>query len=113
MRLPIDTTKVTLLAIGVAQPQIEYRGTAHKTDARGTPLYRIPIVLGGMGERTDPTTTVTVASIEPPTIRSGDALVATNLIANTWTMRDANGRDRSGVTLRADRIDTATNKAPR
>lgn len=111
MRFPIDTSKVTLLAIGQPQPQVEYKSTNAKVDANGTPLYRVPVVLGGTGERTDPTTTITVASPTAPNIKSGDTLTASNLVANSWTLRGSDGHERSGVTLRADRLDVARGKA--
>ena len=110
MRLPIDTTKVTVLAIGDPRPVLEFGTDTPKIDKAGKPLFKIPVLLSGTGDRTDPTTTIT-ASGDLSSIKSGQQLHCTNLSASTWTLRDANGKDRSGLTLRADHVEAANKPA--
>ena len=103
MRLPLDTNKLNVLAIGEPRPVLEFGTENAKFDATGKPLFKVPVLLSGTGDRTDPTSTI-VSSGDSSQIKSGLALHCTNLSASTWTIRDANGRERSGVTLRADEI---------
>jgi hypothetical protein len=108
MRIPVDTTKVSFIAIGTPSEVLDFETKTHKADAKGTPLYRVPVVLFGTGEYVDPTVNITIASASLPAIKSGDALVAAGLVANFWTMPDRTGRgQRSGVSFRADKIEVS------
>lgn len=110
MRLPIDTTKVSVLAIGEPRPVLDFGTENPKVGPDGQPIYKVPVLLLGTGDRTDPTTTITVSG-DVTSVKSGVSLRCTNLSASTWTLRDANGRERSGITLRADRIDVEVKPA--
>ena len=103
MRLPIDTNRITVLAIGEPRPVLEYGTDQPKLSADGKPLSKIPVVLLGTGDRVDPTASITVA-IQAKDIKSGLTLNCANLTATTWTIRDGSGRERSGITLRADSV---------
>ena len=107
MRIPIDTQKVQVLAIGKPYPVLDFTTKEPRLDTDGTPLFKVPVVLTGTGDRSDPTTTVTFPAATAPPIKTGDHLTATELVASTWTFRDNSGRERSGVTLRALRIEQA------
>ena len=111
MRLPIDTQKVTVLAIGEPRPIFDYGTDNPKKTADGKPVFKVPVLLSGTGDRTDPTSTITVGG-DVSHIKSGQAIRCVNLTISTWTLRDNNGRERSGVTLRADAIENDA-KSPR
>jgi hypothetical protein len=105
MRSPVDTQKVQVLAIGQPTQVLDFTTKTPKLDLSGVPLYKVPVVLSGTGERSDPTTTISVASTAPPSIKSGDLLTVTGLVASTWAFRDNAGRERSGVSFRAERLE--------
>ena len=104
MRLPVDTTQVTVLAIGTPRPVFEFGTENPKLGLDGSPVFKVPVLLLGTNERTDPTATITVGG-DLSQVKSGVTLRCQNLTVSTWTLRDGNGRERSGVTLRADRIE--------
>ncbi|HUX05254.1 MAG TPA: hypothetical protein VMV53_10175 [Acidimicrobiales bacterium] len=104
MRLPIDTTKVTVLAIGQPRPVLDFGTENPKIGLDGKPVFKIPVLLMGTGDRTDPTATITVTG-DLTQVTSGLTLRCKNLTVSTWSLRDNNGRERSGITLRADSVD--------
>jgi len=104
MRLPIDTSKVSVLAIGEPRPIMEFGTENPKVSLDGKPMFKVPVLLVGTGDRTDPSTTITVGG-DLSQVKSGVSLRCKNLSASTWSLRDANGRERSGITLRADSIE--------
>ncbi|MBW8077042.1 MAG: hypothetical protein GJU76_02985 [Gallionella sp.] len=73
-------------------------------------MFKIPVLLLGTGDRTDPTTTITVSG-DLTQVKSGITLRCKNLSASTWTRRDANGRERSGITLRSDSVEVEAKPA--
>lgn len=103
MRLPVDTSRLNIIVIGDPTPVLEYGTQSPKTTPDGRPLFRIPVLLTGTGERVEPTTTVTLAGTLP-TLTRGGTVEFVDLTASTWTMRDQSGRERSGITLRAESI---------
>ena len=105
MRIPVDTNTVRVLAIGAPTPVLDFNTKEARSDLNGVPLYKVPVVLSGTGERVDPTTSITVPAQTPPEIKSGDALTAIDLVANAWTFRDNTGKERSGVSFRALRLE--------
>jgi hypothetical protein len=110
MRLPIDTTKVSVLAIGEPRPVLDFGTENPKIGPDGLPVFKVPVLLLGTGDRTDPTTNITVSG-DLTQVKSGVTLRCKNLSASTWTLRDANGRERSGITLRADNIEVEAKPA--
>lgn len=104
MQLPIDTRRLSIVAIGDPQPQVIYGTTDAKVDAKGRAVYKVPVLLIGTGDRVNPTTTITVAG-PLPSITNGSPLAATGLIAFHWTLRGDDGRERSGITLRAEALE--------
>jgi hypothetical protein len=110
MRLPIDQTKITALVTGEARPVLVYGSNETRTDKDGRPLFRLPVLLSGTTDTVDPSTTVTLPGpIEGVT--KGQTVRFRNLTLSTWTVRDASGRERHGVTLRADGIESDTKPA--
>ena len=105
MRLPIDQTKITALVTGEARPVLIYGTNDARTDKDGRTMYRLPVLLSGTTDSVDPTTTVTLPGpVEG--IAKGQTVRFRNLSLTTWTMRDASGKERHGVTLRADGIES-------
>jgi hypothetical protein len=110
MRLPIDPTRATLLAIGDPEAKLEFGRLEQKLNKDGVPLWSVAVLMSGTGERQDPNAKVTVPSPERPQVFRGDAVVARNLFARTWTVRDNQGRERSGVSFEADALDAVKTK---
>jgi len=110
MRLPVDATKLTVLAIGEPRAVFEYGTETPKLDLEGKPVVRVPVLLIGTGERTDPTAAITVSS-DVSQVKSGATLRCHNLTVSTWSMRDNTGRERTGITLRADRLEVEAKSA--
>jgi hypothetical protein len=105
MRLPIDTNRTSLLAISEPEPKLEFGQLTQKLNREGVALWTITVLLPGTGERQDPTVKLTVASADIPSVKRGDVVRANNLTARTWTMRDNQGRERSGVSFDADTVE--------
>jgi hypothetical protein len=105
MRLPVDTSRLTVLIIGDPVPATVYGTDTPRTTADGRPLFKVPVLLSGTGERTDPTTVLTVPG-PLATLEKSVPCRVDGLTISTWTMRGQDGRERSGVTLRADSVDT-------
>jgi len=96
---------MTVLVIGDFQPVLIYGTDTPKMTADGRAIYKVPVLLSGTDDRTDPTTTVTVPG-PLPTIQKGQPIRFKNLTILTWTIRDNAGREKFGTTLRADGIET-------
>lgn len=105
MKLPIDQSRITALVTGDPKPVLIYGTSEPKTDKEGRPLFRIPVLLSGTSDTVDPTTSVTIPG-PVASVAKGQTVRFRNLELVTWTVRDAAGRDRNGVTLRAEGIDT-------
>ena len=105
MRLPIDQTKITALVTGDAKPVLVYGSTDTRVDKDGRPVFRLPILLSGTSDAVDPTTFVTLPGpVEG--VAKGQTVRFRNLTISTWTVRDNSGKERHGVTLRADGIES-------
>jgi len=101
MKLPIDQQRISALVTGEPRPVLVYGSTEQRLDKNGNPLFKVPVLLSGTADVVDPTTTITVPG-PLPAVAKGQLIEFENLTISTWTMRDANGRERHGVTLRAD-----------
>ncbi len=110
MRLLIDQTKLTVLVIGDPQPVLVYGTDTPKMTADGRPIFKVPVLLSGSGDRTDPTTTVTVSG-PLPVVQKGQQIKLRNLSISTWILRDNTGRERHGSTLHADGIEADAKQA--
>ena len=112
MRLPIDVAHLTVLVIGDPVPVTVFGTDTQRVTADGRPLFKVPVLLSGTGEKTDPTATLTLAG-PLPALSKGVPCQLEGLTISTWTMRGTDGRDRSGTTLRAESIKTSEVKPPR
>lgn len=110
MRFPIDVSKLSIIVIGDPSPVMVYGTDTPRLTSDGKPLYKIPVLLTGTGEKIEPTTTITVTGTPPPLPR-GSVVQFSGLTLSTWSMRDQNGRERSGVTLKADAVRTESKTA--
>jgi hypothetical protein len=110
MRLPIDPTRTSLLAISEPEAKLEFGQLIQKVNSEGVGLWTIAVLISGTGERQDPTVKVTLASADRPAIKRGDSISARNLTARTWTMRDNQGRERSGVSFETDAIEVVKSR---
>ena len=104
MQVPVDASRMTIIATGEPQPIKIYGTDEQKVDRAGRQLFRVPVLLSGTGDRIDPTTTVTVPG-PIPALRRGAQVRCKNLTLSTWTVRGNDNRERSGVTLRAESIE--------
>ncbi len=105
MKLPIDTTGMTFLAAGPAEPVIDFDSKAAKVDENGEAIYAVQIVVlvDGGAE----VITVKVAG-EPKGLGQGTAIRLTGLVAQPWVMGD-----RNGVAFRASRLEPAGSTSSR
>lgn len=103
MQFPIQTEKLTFIVTGEVSPVLVYGTNQQKNDAQGRPLFKIPVVISGTGAKYDPNTNITVPG-PIPNLQRGVVKVR-GLIITTWTIRGNDGRERSGVSLRADGVE--------
>jgi hypothetical protein len=99
MRLPIDTTGVSFICAGEAEPVVDYESGRPKIDRSGQPLYSVSLV--AMAEGVAEVITVKVPG-EPKGVSRGATVRLVGLTANPWTIRD-----RSGIAYRAERVEVA------
>lgn len=107
MKLPIDQQRISALVTGEPRPVLVYGSAEQRFDKSGNPLFKVPVLLSGTTDAIDPTTTITVPGPLPAIVK-GQLIEFVNLTISTWTMHDGNGRERQGVTLRADGIQNRT-----
>jgi hypothetical protein len=101
MKLPIDTTNLTFLAASEPEPMTERETGRPRTDRDGQVICIIRLVALGDGEAE--VLPVRIAGNLPKGIAQGTAVRCAGFSATPWTMGD-----RSGLTYRAERIETAT-----
>jgi hypothetical protein len=105
MQLPINADKLTFTVTGDVTPVLVYGTTDAKKDSQGRPLYRVPVIIGGTGSKYDPSSNVTIPG-PVVNIQRGQVKFR-NLQISTWTIRGNDGKERSGVTLRAEGVEQA------
>ena len=104
MRLPIDTSGLTLL-VGLAPGAVlDFETRRPKADENGEPLYQLQLV--ALGSEGAEVITVKVAG-EPRGLAAGVPVKVLGLVALPWSMGD-----RSGVSFKAARIEALTASAP-
>lgn len=98
MRLPIDTTSLTFIAVNPPAPLLDHDTKAPKLDADNRPVFTVGVVaLGADGADV----LVVKVSGEPKGITQACLVSVTGLVATTWQMGD-----RHGVSFKADAITT-------
>ncbi len=103
MKLPIAAEKLTFIVTGDAMPVRVYGTEEVRSDEQGRPLFKIPVLITGTGAKNDPSTTITIAGPIPGLQRG--VVKFRGLVASTWTVRGNDGKERTGITLRADGIE--------
>ncbi len=99
MRLPIDTTAVTLVA-GKVEPVMDFETKRPKADQNGEPIYAVDLVaLGPEGPQIWPVK----VSGEPKGVVVGQPVRVADLVAVPWSMED-----RHGISFRAGTVGPAT-----
>ena len=103
MQLPINAEKLTFTVVGDVSPVRVYGSDEIKIDSKGRQLFRVPVLIGGTGAKYDPNTTVTIAGPIGTITRGQIKFKALTL--STWTVRGNDGKERNGVTLRAEGVE--------
>ena len=103
MLFQIDTTNLNIILIGDPTPNNVYGTEEQKKDKKGRPLFKLPVLISGTGDRLDPTTSIIVAGPIPP-LTKGQRLQFQNLSVMNWNMRGNDGQIRSGIVLKADSV---------
>ena len=97
MKLPIDTSAMTLLCATAPEPVIDFDTKRQRVDERGAPIYQVQLV--ALGDGSAEVMTVKIAD-EPRGVTQGVPVKVTGLVANPWSMGD-----RSGIAYRAAKIE--------
>lgn len=104
MRLPIDVTTITFLAVGGVEQSIEHETGKPRLDKDGQPLFVAQLVALANGE--GGVIPVRVAGTAPKGLDQGTSVRCVGLTAAPWSMGE-----RSGVTYRAERIEPVAQPA--
>jgi hypothetical protein len=96
VRLPVDTSAITLVAMAPPEPVVDFATRAPKADASGLPLYTVQVA--AMFQDQGEVLAVKVAG-EPAGITAGLPVQISGLVAQPWELGD-----RSGISYRATSI---------
>ena len=96
MRLPVDTSAMTLVAMAPPEPVVDFATGQPKADQAGRPLYTVQVaaMFDGQGE----VLAVKVAG-QPAGISAGLPVQVEGLVAQPWELEG-----RSGIAWRASAI---------
>lgn len=106
MLLPIATSPLTFLLTGEPTPVLDFETRLPRSDAAGAPLFRVPVVITGTGDKRAPAVEVTVPG-PLDALPQGSVVVFPGLALRTWSIRGNDGRERNGVSLRAHAMQPA------
>ena len=102
MRLPVDTSVVSFVSAGPAEPNIDFDTKQQKTDAKGVAINQVLLFVVGDGTRE--VITVKVAG-EVRGLGQFTPVKVTDLVATTWNMAD-----RSGVSFSASKVEAVAQR---
>jgi hypothetical protein len=103
MRLPVDTSVVSFVSAGPAEPSVDFDTKQQKTDAKGVAINQVHLFVVGDGTRE----VITVKfSGEARGLGQFTPVKVTDLVAFTWTMGE-----RSGVSFSASKVEAASPRA--
>lgn len=97
MRLPINTSAMTFVVAGPAEPVRDFASKQQKVDESGAPLFAVPLMVLGSEQ---PEIISVKLSGEVTGLVPGQAAKVHDLVATPWTMGD-----RSGVSYRAAKVE--------
>ncbi len=103
MRLPIDSTNLTFIAVGLPEAVVDFDSKQPRSDTDGRPIYAVGVV--ALGNEGADILTVKVAG-QPKGITLAGAVKVTDLVATTWQMGD-----RHGVSFRAESVEAIATPA--
>ena len=101
MRLPIDVSTISFLAVGEPEQMTEHESDRPRLDRDGQPLFVVRLV--ALAEGQAEVIAVRVAGAPPKAVAQGTAVRCVGLTATYWQMGE-----RSGLTYRAERIEPLT-----
>ena len=110
MRFPIDTGRLRFRVAAPAEPVLVYdkatprEALAPRTDENGDALWRVSLLVDGVGSRGR----VWVTVPGDPMVAAGDRVTVDGLTAHTWQ-----AGQRSGVSLRARAITRSADRSAR
>jgi len=103
MRLPVDTSVVSFVSAGPAEPSVDFDTKQQKTDAKGVAINQVHLFVVGDGTRE----VITVKfSGEARGLGQFTPVKVTDLVAFTWTMGE-----RSGVSFSASKVEAVSPRA--
>lgn len=105
MRLPIDTSEVSFVVAGGAEPVRDFESKQQKTDETGAPLFAIALMVLGDGQ---PEIIAVKVSGAAPVLAPGQQAKVTGLVATPWSMGE-----RSGISFRAAKVEAVQGPASR
>lgn len=103
MRLPVDTSAVSFVTAGPAEPAVDFDTKAQKTED-GQPVFNVHLFALGSGSRDVITVKLTG---NPKGLGEFTPVRVSGLIATTWSMGG-----RSGVSFKATSIEPSTTVRP-
>lgn len=101
MKLPIDTSSITFLAVAPPEPVLDFETRQPRADDNGEALYSVQLV--ALAEDSAEIIGVKVAGKPGDAVKQGTSVKVSGLVASPWSMGD-----RSGVAFRAQSIEPAT-----
>lgn len=101
MLLPIDMSNLRFFLMGEPIPVVDFESKLPRTDTAGHPLLKVPVIIMGTAEKRAPSAEVTVPG-PVPELPQGSAVSFDGLTVRSWSLRGSDGRERSGVSLRAE-----------
>lgn len=105
MRLPIDTSGMTFVVAGAAEPVRDFESKQPKTDENGAPLFAVALMV--LGDNQPEIISVKLVG-QPPTVSPGQPAKVSDLVATPWSMGD-----RSGVSFRAAKVEAVASTGQR
>lgn len=96
MRLPVDTSAMTLVAMAPPEPVVDFATRQPKADANGLPLFTVQVA--AMFQDQGEVLAVKVAG-QPAGISAGAPVQISALVAQPWELGE-----RSGISYRASSI---------
>jgi hypothetical protein len=105
MRLPIDTSAMTFVIAGAAEPVRDFETKQQKADENGALLFAVALMVLGDSQ---PEIISVKLSGPPPTVLPGQPAKVTGLVATPWAMGE-----RSGVAFKATKVEPVAAAASR
>jgi hypothetical protein len=104
-RIPVDMSRLTPIAVGTAEPVMDFATKQAKKTPEGVALYTVPVLLMQPGE---PGQVVKVKVAGDPGVGQGEKVRLADLVAMPWSVQDrATGAVKTGVAFRASSITSA------